>query len=356
MSCSRSTPKRSPIWRMVSCGWRSGRARGCSSGATVSTGSSRPSCSFRATGSIRMCGSAWAKSWPAPSRAGWRASRRVSAKARSCACTTSSCGRGARDPNPDVGALEAEVVEAVPTGTIGCGRTLRAAAHAANAAKWRTPFRPGIAAGSTPRQSLKDIAELESLGKRSHRRRVSMSRPERAAQVLNLWLYHYGAGSSAHQPAPDPREYGISSHRGNDLSIGHAARRAEAVIHECCLRPNVAGPIELAARERALEATFMAIWTGHAENDAFNALTLRQGLDWREISLSAGDARAICARHAAAYSRRVHGQTLVKHSSIAARLIVALFQAVFDPARHDEARQGPRQGDRGGLQRGLRAR
>ena len=90
-SCSRSIPRRSPPWRTGSCAWRSGRARGCSCGATASTASSRPSPTSRATASTPRSGNASAKSSPRHSTGALPASSRLSARACWSACTSSSC-------------------------------------------------------------------------------------------------------------------------------------------------------------------------------------------------------------------------------------------------------------------------
>jgi glutamate dehydrogenase len=86
----------------------------------------------------------------------------------------------------------------------------------------------------------------------------------------------------------------------------------------------------------ALAATFMAVWGGATENDAFNALTLRQGIGWRDIAMLRALARYL-RQAAAGHSTEYVAQTLVKHAGLALS-IVTLFHARFDPSHHDNGK------------------
>ncbi|MDP9137561.1 MAG: NAD-glutamate dehydrogenase, partial [Pseudomonadota bacterium] len=87
-----------------------------------------------------------------------------------------------------------------------------------------------------------------------------------------------------------------------------------------------------------LAATFLAVWNGVVENDAFNALTLRRAIAWRDVAVLRAFARYLrqaTANHSAEYM----AQTLVKHARLA-QLIVSLFHAKFDPRHPDEKAAG----------------
>jgi glutamate dehydrogenase len=109
-----------------------------------------------------------------------------------------------------------------------------------------------------------------------------------------------------------------------------------AVIHETLLESADASPIDLAHRADLLEDTFIAVWTGQAENDALNALTLQTGMAWRDIALLRAFGRYL-RQTTSTYSAEYLNQTLVKHKALAVRL-VAMFKALFDPADADESR------------------
>ena len=81
---------------------------------------------------------------------------------------------------------------------------------------------------------------------------------------------------------------------------------------------------------------FVAVWTGEVENDGFNRLVLRAGLDWRDDRRSCAPTASICARPAVTFSQAYMEETLARASRHRARLLVELFERRFDPARADE--------------------
>lgn len=74
---------------------------------------------------------------------------------------------------------------------------------------------------------------------------------------------------------------------------------------------------------------FARVWRAEVENDSFNRLVLRAGLDWRKITII----RAYCKylhQTGIAFSQSYIEQSLADHPAIACQL-VELFQARFDP-------------------------
>ena len=79
----------------------------------------------------------------------------------------------------------------------------------------------------------------------------------------------------------------------------------------------------------------MAVWRGDADNDHYNRLVFKAGLDWRE---------AAAVRAYGAYLRQIRapfGQaymsdTLVRHTDVT-KALVELFRLRFDPARQNDA-------------------
>ena len=87
--------------------------------------------------------------------------------------------------------------------------------------------------------------------------------------------------------------------------------------------------IDLSAIEERLEACFLAVMGGRAENDGYNALVLAAGLVWRDVALVRTLSRFL-RQVRVPYSQDYMWATLAKHADIAAE-IVALFHARFDP-------------------------
>src|SRR5215207_2090451 len=83
-------------------------------------------------------------------------------------------------------------------------------------------------------------------------------------------------------------------------------------------------------RERFQDA-FVRVWRGEVENDGFNGLVLRAGLDWRDVTVLRAVARYL-RQARVAFSQRYMAQALIAHPGIATAL-VELFRARFDPDR-----------------------
>ncbi len=87
------------------------------------------------------------------------------------------------------------------------------------------------------------------------------------------------------------------------------------------------------ARERFQEA-FKRVWRGHSENDGFNRLILRAGLDWRQVSMLRACFKYLL-QTGVPFSQSYVEQTLVAHP-LHARLLAELFAAKFHPHREQE--------------------
>ena len=79
-----------------------------------------------------------------------------------------------------------------------------------------------------------------------------------------------------------------------------------------------------------LETAFTAIWNGEAGDDGFNRLILQARLSWREVAIVRG-IYAYLRQAGRPFSQAHVERTLVTHAE-AARLLMALFAARFDPA------------------------
>ena len=99
----------------------------------------------------------------------------------------------------------------------------------------------------------------------------------------------------------------------------------------------------------------MRAWRGEVENDGYNRLVLGAALTWREITVLRAIGKYL-RQARLTFSDRYVEQALVAHPEIA-RLIVALFQARFDPRRdRPRGRRGGGRAHRGGDRRGREPR
>src|SRR5213078_762743 len=100
---------------------------------------------------------------------------------------------------------------------------------------------------------------------------------------------------------------------------------AEVWLHDMLLERADGAAFDLEALKGRLEAAFMAVMRGRAENDGYNALVLGAGVQWRDVTLVRALSRYL-RQIRIAYSQDYMWTTLRRHHGIAAQ-IVALFHA-----------------------------
>jgi glutamate dehydrogenase len=122
---------------------------------------------------------------------------------------------------------------------------------------------------------------------------------------------------------------------------------ADIWLHDMVLQSALEQPFTLGEVKDKLEACFLAVMDGHAENDGYNALVLAAGLVWRDVALLRALSRFL-RQVRVPYSQDYMWATLRKHSGVAAN-IVELFHARFDP------HLGGAEGERAGRQAAIAA-
>jgi glutamate dehydrogenase len=95
--------------------------------------------------------------------------------------------------------------------------------------------------------------------------------------------------------------------------------------------------VELAHLKPRFEEAFARIWGGTMESDGFNRLILLAGLDWRQVTVLRLYAK-VMRQAGSTFSQAYMEDTLAHHPQVAAKL-VRLFEARFDPARGDQAKE-----------------
>lgn len=98
------------------------------------------------------------------------------------------------------------------------------------------------------------------------------------------------------------------------------------------------GPIDVAARAADFDEAFARVWRGDAENDRFNRLVLRAGLNWRQVAVLRGYTKYLL-QTGVPFSQGSVEDTLSRYPLLAA-LLVQMFQARLDPALELPARAG----------------
>ena len=261
-------------------------------------------------------------------------------------------------PNPDRASLEHAVASIVRTWVDALHEALQLVHDPVRAqalfARYRNAFSAAYQEAYPPAAAVGDIRVIESL---SDVRPLAVDfyrspgDPESSAR-LKVW---------SHAP-PDPAvraragagEHGPARRQRADLPRRAADRRMSptSTCTTCGSSIRTGGRSTSQALAQRLQACFLVVMRGRAENDGYNALVLEAGLPWRDVALIRTISRFL-RQVRVPYSQDYMWATLRKHAAIAAE-IVALFHARFDPAARSFA--GAAQRTRGRSPRAHRGR
>ncbi|HEY7453689.1 MAG TPA: NAD-glutamate dehydrogenase domain-containing protein, partial [Thermoleophilaceae bacterium] len=104
-------------------------------------------------------------------------------------------------------------------------------------------------------------------------------------------------------------------------------------VYDFGLTYSGSGDLDASGVRESFQDTFVRVWRGEVENDAYNRLVLGAALTWREITVLRAIGKYL-RQARITFSDQYVEQALVAHPEIA-RLLVALFRARFDPRRSD---------------------
>ncbi len=144
---------------------------------------------------------------------------------------------------------------------------------------------------------------------------------------LKIWSYNRPIALTDRVPVLENMGFRVVDERTYEIA---AAREGAAIwFHDMVLERAEGGAVELGELKSPLEATFLAVMGGIAENDGYNALVLGAGLGWRDVALLRAISRYL-RQVLVPFSQDYMWATLRRHPDMA-RQIVELFYARFDP-------------------------
>ena len=106
-------------------------------------------------------------------------------------------------------------------------------------------------------------------------------------------------------------------------------------------------PIELERHDKRLEACFLAVFRGEADNDGFNRLVVSAGADWREVATLRAYA-AYLRQLGSPFGLRYLADTLTRHAGVARDLLELFHSALRSRAQAGPAARGRRPRHRSG--------
>ena len=149
---------------------------------------------------------------------------------------------------------------------------------------------------------------------------------EQRAVGLKVWSYARPLPLSERVPVLENMGFRVVDERTHHIEPPDSPG---VWFHDMLLERQDGGAIDLDDGKARLEAAFLMVMRGGAENDGYNALTLHGALGWRDVSLIRTLSRFL-RQIRVPYSQDYMWTTLVKHAAVAGN-VVELFHARFDP-------------------------
>ncbi len=198
--------------------------------------------------------------------------------------------------------------------------------------RYREAFGPGYRELYSAATAVEDIEMVEGVLESGQIGMNLYQNADEDRSRVRFQLYHPDKPTPLSDALPMFEHMGFRVIDEAPHSIEPAADSGRVVmIHDFGLETQDGTPVDCAAIRDNFHEAFNRVWYGAAESDAFNALVCRGGLSWREVVV----VRAYCKYLRQAripFSQSYMEQTLSNNPGLA-RIIVNLFQTLFDPAR-----------------------
>ncbi len=239
---------------------------------------------------------------------------------------------GGASPQPERAKLESEVVAIVRTWIDGLVDALALVNPPEKARelleRYRDAFSEGFHEFYSPVVAASDIRIIEGLTEQRPLAVDFRHRNEEEQQSVSLRVWSLGRPLPLSERVPVLENMGfkVVDERTYRITPQGASR---LWFHDMLLERNDGGMIDLSAGKTRLEAAFLMVMRGVAENDGYNALTLSGGLAWRDVALIRTLSRFL-RQIRVPYSQDYMWATLVKHAAVAGD-VVELFHARLDP-------------------------
>jgi glutamate dehydrogenase len=203
--------------------------------------------------------------------------------------------------------------------------------------RYRDAFPAAYRADWVARSALADIVHVEDLPD-TDGLGISLYRPlEAGPRMLRAKLFRAGRPLMLSDVLPLFENMGVEVADERPYPITPGGRDG-VWIYDFGLTYSGDGDLDAGGIRESFQDTFVRAWRREVENDAYNRLVLGGALTWREITVLRAIGKYL-RQARITYSDSYVEQALVAQPEIA-RLLVALFQARFDPRRTDRADAG----------------
>ena len=183
-----------------------------------------------------------------------------------------------------------------------------------------------------PRVAAEDVAKVEQVvGGET----IAMSlyrRPDDEKTVVNFKIYHADSPIPLSDLLPSLENLGLRvvSERPYRIRPAKLDDGSHTVwVHDLSMIEQGGREIEIAKIGPSFQQTFARIWAGDAEDDGFNHLVIRTGMQWREVAILRAVSKYL-RQAGIPFSQPYMEETLARNASISASL-AELFVARFNP-------------------------
>lgn len=196
-------------------------------------------------------------------------------------------------------------------------------------------FSPGYMDDFEPRAAIDDIKKFLALDAPENTDDIAMSLYRRLGEddkTLHFRLVHFDRALSLSDVMPILENLGLRVETEHPYGIKRKDGRS-IWVHEFGLTFNYGSAIDINKVSDIFQESFLRIWEGDADNDAFNKLILGSQLGWRQIAMLRAYARYM-KQTQVNFSLEYIAETLSNHLDITAQ-IVDYFNARFDTVASD---------------------
>ena len=202
--------------------------------------------------------------------------------------------------------------------------------------KYDDAFTVGYQSDFSARSAACDIEVMETLDSKKTID-VHIYRPLAADEAsIRMKLYSRNKAISPSDALPVVENMGLKVLAEKPYKV-QTGPKSSIWVHDFNMQAHSGLEIDAESVAEIFQNSFLKIWKGDAENDGFNQLVIKAGLNWREVATLRGYSKYL-RQIGIRYSEPYMIECLIDNFNVS-RLIVELFKIRFDPSISSDIRK-----------------